>query len=333
MGSNPLSYQTKNMMMDTLGSTWSWTGASSDIHTVAWSPNGEYFAAGAVAVTDQDSMQYNRPNNLLYGNVTHGVIHELGEHNIKRPKTEKGANSTNAMFETQDPKLYTTVSSVAFSHDGNLMYSAGYDQHVCIWEINQGSSQPTLGRDLVHKAEVDMMAVSQTQYGTVATAAKRNSDNSVKLITFDEDSIGDDSFRPKIHNYNSRKAVNKPGLNILPTALKFEPTYGRLLLAGFGANVRQDNGLDTTGDLCVWDIETQTDLAVHGSSRNVFDVTFNPYQRHQPFFAIGCVANGNVNRGTRSVIRLYSGFHEPIRYSRQVELECPALDMNDVVWW
>jgi WD40 repeat protein len=329
---SPLSYQIKNTMMDTLGSTLFWTGASSDIHTVSWSSNGECFAAGAVAVTDQDSMQYNRPNNLLYSNVSHKVIHELGEHNIRRPKTETGANSTDAMFESQDPRLYTTVSSVAFSPGGNLMYSAGYDQHVYIWNIGEGSSQPTLGRALLHKAEVDMMAVSQTHDGIVATAAKRNSDNSVKLIKFDEESL-DDSFRSHIHNYNSKKAVKQPGLNILPTALKFEPTYGRLLLAGFGANVRQDNGLDTTGDLCIWDIETKTDLSVHGSSRNVFDVAFNPYQRNEPFFAIGCVANGNVNRGTRSVIRLYSGSHDPIKYSRSVELECEALDMNDVVWW
>jgi hypothetical protein len=330
--SSPLSYQIKNTIKDTLGPTLFWTGASSDIHTVSWSPNGECFAAGAVAVTDQDSMQYNRPNNLLYGNVSHQVIHELGEHNIRRPKTETGANSTDAMFESQDPRLYTTVSSVAFSPGGNLMYSAGYDQHVYIWNIGEGSSQPTLGRALLHKAEVDMMAVSQTHAGRVATAAKRNSDNSVKLITFDEESL-DDNFRPQIHNYNSKKAINQPGLNILPTALKVEPTYGRLLLAGFGANVRQDNGLDTTGDLCIWDIETKTDLSVHGSSRNVFDVAFNPYQRNEPFFAIGCVANGNVNRGTHSVIRLYSGSHNPIKYSRSVELECEALDMNDVVWW
>jgi hypothetical protein len=186
---------------------------------------------------------------------------------------------------------------------------------------------------LLHKAEVDMMTVSQARLGTLATAAKRNSDGAVKLITFDEDSINDENFRPCANSYNSKKAVDKPELNILPTALQFEPLHGRLLLAGFGANVRQDNGLDTTGDICVWDLETRTQLNVHGSSRNVFDVTFNPNQRHMPLFAVGCVANGNVNRGIRSVLRLYAGLHEPIRYTSQVELECEALDMNDVVWW
>ncbi len=66
--------------MDTMGPAACWTGASSDVHVVAWGPNGESFAAGAVAVDDPDSMQYNRPNNLLYGNVSNGTIHELGEH-------------------------------------------------------------------------------------------------------------------------------------------------------------------------------------------------------------------------------------------------------------
>ncbi|KAF2129021.1 WD40 repeat-like protein [Dothidotthia symphoricarpi CBS 119687] len=326
--SKPLTYQTKNKFMDTLGCSHTWTGASGDIHTVAWSPGGQSFVAGAVAVTDPDSMQYNRRNNLLYGDVSSGVIHELGEHNIERPKTETGANSTHAMFVSQDPKLYTTVSSVRFSRSGKLMYSAGYDNSVCVWRTDTDSSQPSFASAWKHKAEVDMMAVNPQYDGMLATAAKRSSENTIKLISANEDNPSEFTK----HNYYSAKAASRSDLKILPTALQFEPRYGRLLLAGFGANVRQDHNLDTTGDICLWDVETQVPMAVHGSSKNIFDITFNPNHRHMPLFAYGCVATGgNINKGTRSLVRLYEGA-SPNKYTCPLEMECKALDMNDVVW-
>jgi WD40 repeat protein len=325
--SKPLVYQTRNKVMDTLGPLSSWTGASSDIHTVAWSPDGEHFAAGAVAVTDQDSMQYNRANNLLYGILTDSTIHELAEHSTERQKTEKGANSSHAMFVSQDPRLYTTVTSVAFSRSGTIMYSAGYDESVCVWDIESASSQPSLAAKLRHKAEVELMVVNRNYAGVLSTAAKKTSGTAVKLITLNEDNPAEFAK----HNFSSAKATSRSDLRILPQALQFEPRYGEMLLAGFGANVREDNGFDTTGDLCLWDITTQTQFAIHGSSRNVFDVAFNPNRSSMPLFAAACVAGGNVNRGTRSIIRLYEE-RTAEKYSCPLEIECRALDMNDLVW-
>jgi WD40 repeat protein len=325
--STPLTYQVRNKMMDTLGPMASWTGASSDIHTVAWSRDGEYFAAGAVAVTDQDSMQYNRPNNLLFGSLLDATIHELAEHSTERGRTETGANSTHAMFASQDPKLYTTVTSVAFAPSGKVMYSAGYDDFVCVWDLTSASSQPTLASSFRHKAEVEMMAVGRNHDGVLATGAKRNSGSAIKLIRLNED----DPSQFTRYNFHSEKATSRSDLRILPQALQFEPRYSDLLLAGFGANVRQDNGFDTTGDLCLWDITTQSQLQIHGSNRNVFDIEFNPNKRYMPLFAAGCVAGANVNRGTRSVIRFYEQ-RTFDKYTCPLEIECKALDMNDIVW-
>lgn len=333
----PIPYQQHNQLMDTIGPKSTWTGASSDIHTVAWSPDGQYFAAGAVAVTDPDSMQYNRPNVLMYGDTINGRIHELGGHSIRRPRTEAGANSTLAMYASQDPRLFTTVSSVAFSPSGNLMYSSGYDKSVCIWDVTAGSAQPHLVRQLSHRAPVDILAVNPVQRGCFATASKRTTEKSIKVISIDEESsIHDDDCSTNVANFASAKAMSRPDLNMSANALKFDPT-GRLLLAGFGANMLGDSGLDTSGDICLWDVETQTALQVHGSSRNVFDVTFNPALRSKGLFAVGCVANGNVNRGTRSVVRFYSAKEtkadSSIKFTCPLELECKAYDMNDVVWW
>jgi WD40 repeat protein len=327
--SKPLSYQMLNNVQDTLGPAYSFTGASSDVHTVAWSPDGQSFAAGAVCVTDPDSMQYNRPNNLLYGNLPNGTIQELGEHAIAREKTETGANSTHAMHSSQDPLLYTTVSSVAFSPQGEYMFSAGYDEYACIWRTSRDGSQPELVKSLRHRAPVDIMTVGP--HGKIATAAKRWTSNAVKVITIRDDTV---DFAFDKQSYTSSKALKQPDMNILPTALAFEPNDGRFLLAGFGANSKaSENRLDTNGDICLWDVGTQDQLAVHGSGKNVFDVAFNPMQRYQPLFAVGCVAGANVNRGTRSMVRLYDTRGYDAKFSMMAELECAALDMNDVTWW
>jgi WD40 repeat protein len=319
--SKTLTYELRNKVLDTLGPAISYTGASSDVHTVAWSPDGQCFAAGAVCVTDDASMQYNRPNNLLYGDVTMKVIHELAEHRIARPKTDSGPNSSHAMYVSQDPFLYTTVAAVAFSPDGEHMYSVGYDSYATIWGATYDGSQPELLKALRHRAEVDLLTVSPT--GAVATASKRWR-NSVKLMPITGTISDKDSF-------HSRKADERPDHNILPTALKFEPRYGRLLLAGFGANRREDQH-DVSGDICLWDVETRHELLVHGSTKNVFDVAFNPIQREQPLFAVGCVAGSGVNKGTRSTVRFYDyrGFE---KYGMIMETESPALDMNDVLYW
>ncbi|KAH8716842.1 hypothetical protein GQ44DRAFT_660074 [Phaeosphaeriaceae sp. PMI808] len=323
--SKPLTYPAKNRIMDTLGPSASWTGASSDINTLAWSRDGEHFAAGAVAVTDRDSMQYNRPNNLLFGNLLDATLHELAEHSIKRKRTETGANSSHAMFVSQDPELYTTVTSVAFAPSGKVMYSAGYDESICVWHLDSASSQPVLGAKLRHKAEVEIMVANHNISGTVATAAK-SSNNAVKLLTINEDDPSDFAK----HSFFSEKAVSRSDLRILPQALQFEPQAGELLLAGFGANAQKGDGYDITGDLCLWDIATQTPIPIYGSNKNVFDVAFNPNRRYMPLFAAGCVAGNTANRSARSVIRLYDIRND--KFTCPLEIECKAYDMNDVVW-
>ena len=321
----PLTYQVKNSVMDTMGPSAFWIGASSDIHTVAWAPDGERFAAGAVAVDDPDSMQYNRPNNLLFGDTIHGSIHELAEHYKKRERTQTGANSSHAMFASQDPKLYTTVSSVAFSASGRHMYSTSYDRHVAIWQTEGGSVQPVLGAKLNVKDQIDILSVNHSHAGVIATAA-RTERKAIRVFRIDEDNPS--QFAKS--NYQSAKAVSRVDLKMLPTALQFEPRYGRLLLAGFGANMKE-TGFDTTGDICLWDIQAESALSIHGSSKNIFDVAFNPNRSKLPVFAVGCVAGNNANKGMRSSVRLYD-INESSKFTCLLEFECKALDINDVVW-
>lgn len=321
-----LSYQMKNRVQDSLGPVCSYTGASSDVHAVAWSVDGQCFAAGAICVDDPHSMQYNRSNNLLYGDVSRNTINELGKHHVPRPKTESGPNSTHAMYASQDTKLYKTVTAVAFSPNGRYMFSGGYDQNVTVWQTSYDGSQPADIVSLRFQAEVLMMDVNNS--GVLATATKRSTGKAVKVLQINED---DPLQPPASAKFKSEKATQRPEMNIQPTALHFSPRHGNLLLGGFSAQTRQD-GRDQMGDICLWDINGNHTINIWGSGKNVFDLSFHP---RNSWFAVGTVAGQNKNRGTQSTIRLYderdTGTHN--KYSTLVELECPALDINDVVWW
>lgn len=319
----PVSYLARNKVQDTLGPVFSYTGASSDVHTVAWSKDGQCFAAGAICVDDPDSMQYNRSNNLLYGDFSRNTISELGKHYVDRTRPETGLNSNHAMHASQDPKLYKTVTSVAFSPSGKYMFSGGYDNNVSVWDIQNDGLPPREVISLKHKAEVETMAVNQK--GVLATATRKGIANSIKVIKVDDD----DPRQLVKHSYSSDKATSRPDLNIRPSALHFSPRYDNLLLAGFAANARAD-GRDQNGDICLWDINAKRPIAVGASAKNVYDVSFHP--RHT-WAAVACTAGHDANRGMRSCVRIYSEQDMDQKFIPRLELECKALDMNDVVWW
>lgn len=321
----PLSYRLKNTVMDSFGPVSSYTGASSDVHTVAWSIDGQCFAAGAICVDDEHSMQYNRPNNLMYGDVSRNIIHELGKHHVQRPKLESGPNSTHAMYVSQDPKLYKTVTSVAFSPSGRYMYSSGWDRDVWVWQTKYDGSQPSDRVSLHHRAEVIRMTINTS--GVLATATKKSTGRSVKVLNVDED----DPTQTTTLNFSSEKAAARPDNRILPTALHFSPRHENLLLGGFGSHVRSD-GRDTSGDICLWDINGNNQINIWGSGSFVHDLAFHPRER---WMAAATVAGQHTNRGMRSTVRVYSEQGHPTdnKFSKLMELECPALDINDVVWW
>ncbi|KAJ4348732.1 uncharacterized protein N0V89_010110 [Didymosphaeria variabile] len=321
----PIPYHLKNKVQDSLGPVCSYTGAAGDVHAVAWSVDGECFAAGAICVSDDHSMQYNRSNNLLYGDVSRNTINELGKHYDPRPKTDTGPNSTHAMYVSQDPKLFKTVESVAFSPNGRYMFSGGWDHNVWVWKTRYDGSQPTDIVSLRHKAEVTHMAVNAS--GVLATGTKRNKGNTVKVLNLYDDDL---TQSPDTTSFSSEKAAARPDLLIRPMALHFSPRYENLLLGGFGANARQD-GRDMSGDICLWDINANKQLNIWGSGKNVYDLSFHPRER---WMAVATVAGQNTNRGMRSTVRLYTeqGNAMDDRFSTLMELECRALDINDVVW-
>ncbi|KAI9840775.1 MAG: hypothetical protein M1837_001305 [Sclerophora amabilis] len=319
--------QTKLRVYDSLKKWRTWpSGGSGDVVTVAWDPNGETFAAGCAALTDDDNMQYNKANNLLLGNMTQKVITDIADHRRPRHRPLNGPNSTDGIFNTMDPWLYYTVSSVAFSSTGQHLATASFDHTVKIWDVNKPAIQPTLLQNLPHNGIVDIVSASAHHPGLLATGAQ-SIDKGVRVYNIDLDDLSSCDPEP----YTSPRALKYPDKKIYPVSLRWgqHEAVRHLLLAGFSSSSNTEVGKDPRyGDLCVFDTVGGQDIKVSPSAMNVFDCVWHPTR---PQFASGCISTERVTTGVRSYVRLYHWNGKG--FTVTMEFDCPALDMNEVTWW
>ncbi|MCJ1254382.1 hypothetical protein MMC24_002197 [Lignoscripta atroalba] len=305
-----------------------WTGASKDVVAAAWAPNGITFAVGAATDLDNQNLQYNRRNNFLLGDLASNTLTELPDHFVDRPRPETidhGENARPSTYNSVDPELYTTVSSIDFSISGDIMFSASYDKTVKIWDISK-RGQHACVKTLGHDTEVDLLASTKHHPNVLATGQK-STDESIRVYQLDCLYSATQNDRSVTFNTLSSHRARKYGL--FPQSLQWgtAPEAANLLLAGF-SEVKDDFSLLSEGELCLWDAETATPLKLAPCSQSIFDAIWHPSE------AIIAAASTRGPRGdltnrylTRSVIRTYKPFEMP---NRIMEYECPALDINDV---
>lgn len=309
-----------------LGCWRSWTGASKDIVTAAWAPNGRAYAVGASTEMDNLNIQYNRANNLLLGDNDANTLTELPDHYIARPRPETIESGDNALEDTYnavDPELYTTVSHVCFSHESDRLYSASFDKTVKIWDIAPAKKAKCL-QTLRHEANVELLSFSHKPMKLLATG-QRTVDDSINLYNIDDYGLENSPTTSTI-NLKSFRAAK---FRLYPTCLVWGPSAStdNFLLAGYSEIKTDESGHDQQGDLCLWDATTMKQLKLSPSAQAVHDITWHPTL---PLFAAATVPGSRTNltsRKTRSVIRTYQPLDGP---GRIMEYECPALDINDI---
>jgi len=310
------------LLTTTLGPSRVFKKASSDVTNVAWAPNGEAFAIGSAALMDNHSMQYNRRNNLLLGDVTAGNIQELPHHAIKRVAVS-GVNTT------QDQLLYTSVSTVKFAPNGTTMFTAGYDNVARIWAIEDGI--PYLGPQYRHKSTLELLEVNAS--GNLFATASRQAERSIQVLGT---AIDTPEARQAVNVFSSPKATKYPDWQIMPSVLRWGPvsmSQEKYLVAGFSSTLRDSGG---QGQTCIWDIEAQEPLIEKTGSGNVFDIAWSPNIFGR--LAIAGSLSGSVNKGTNSVVRIMDSWRVNqnsrlhVKPQHTLELECPALDINDVIF-
>lgn len=307
----------------------SWKGASGDIVSTAWHPNSQTYAVGATATSNPEDLQYNRPNNLLYGDVNQNTLHELPDHRIDRPKPgtiSNGPNSSQAVYEACDPKVYKTVPAIQFSPQGAHLFTASHDSTVKIWDLTS-NKLPSCVKTLYHEANVDNLEVSLRLPNTFATGT-HTTGNSIRV--YSQASI---QCPYECVSLSSSRAQAKPQHGIFPECLRWgvTPMTEHLLLAGFARwGELPDNDPGREGELCIWDINTGQKIRKMPSSQSVFTAAFHPFL--DVFATGGSPGNGALTHQytTRTVVRMWDMRIATAHW--KIELECPALDMQDITF-
>ncbi|KAL2863464.1 WD repeat protein [Aspergillus lucknowensis] len=304
-----LGFRPTRQLQSKLGSSFklskAWKGASNDVVTLTWSPDGTKFAAGAAAQCGEYMMAYNRKNNLLLGDLVRNELHELPDHWVQRPRRRDSASQV-----ISDPRLFMSVTSVQWFED--TLYTASYDHTVKLWDTSRGEA--TCLKTLEHESKVIVMARSNFAKNILATGT-----NTIGFWNTETS-----EYTPlELPRARSRKDIELVSTSVAWGTNQATKDY---LLAGMSQN--EDGGVAQHGLLAAFRIRESSTVPEYFSpnSQNVFDVTWHPAL---PTFATACTAGQQASRGTRSVVNLY----EPLRLNRRVmELECPALDMNEVVF-
>jgi WD40 repeat protein len=312
-----VSDELQNHVLDTLGPRKYFHGASRDVTCVAWAADGNHFAAGAIAIDDERSMQYNRPNNLLLGNLAQNSLHELPEHHVARPivSDSRNVNSLHAMQETQDTRLFKTVAAVGFSEDSRALYSAGADGFMRMYDASSRQCISSL------KQDAELALLTSNSRGLLATGSHRSDDSSISVIRSHSDRL------ECLHRFGPTRADVQSSLPIFPSALKWGAgIHSHLLLAGFASDSYEDDRL-AAGEVFLWDSTADQKIELP-AARNVFDVAWNPIPSAKAsLFAVACARSGKQFRSSIECFAPNQG-----RASRVLQWDCPAFDINDLVY-
>jgi WD40 repeat protein len=312
-----VSDELQNYVLDTLGPRRYFHGASRDVTCVAWARDGNKFAAGAIAIDDERSMQYNRPNNLLLGDLEENSLRELPEHHVSRPvvSDSRNVNSLQAMQETQDARLFKTVAAVGFSEDSRALYSAGADGVVRMYDSSSGSCLSSL------KQEAELALLTSNSRGLLASGSHRSDDGSISVIRTQSDRL------ETVCQFGPTRADVQSSLPIFPTALKWGiGMHSHLLLAGFASDSYDDDRL-AAGEVFLWDSTADQKIDLP-AARNVFDVAWNPFPTSgSSLFAVASAGSSKLNRSSIQCFAPNQG-----RASRVLQWDCPAFDINDLVY-
>jgi hypothetical protein len=319
-----------------------WTGCAGDIFTITWVSN-DGFLCGTTEHSDAHNQQYNKPGNLVLGSCPDITLRAYAEHRIVRPVVKKGENSTEAMRQSQDPWLYSSVVSSDYDKVHDRAFTCSFDRTVKIWKVQKlGSSMSLLG-EWKHDGNVNFVAASKHESGMVATAADVAAD-AVRIYNVDGTSISTSPFR----SYSCSRVTDERG-NLVstekwayyPATMQWglAPNVRHLLLVGYSPRSRtgDDNDIPElrrdSGELCLWDGVTGERWRVtSATTQNVFEVLWHPSQ--DCFIAATSPLGLDLEPSVRTQIRIFRPADQDEfgvkAYSPIKTLDCTAVDINEL---
>ena len=332
---------------DALEKRAEWTGCAGDIMTVVWVSN-DGFICGTTEHSDSHNQQYNKPGNLVLGSASEITLRAYPEHRIVRPMVRNGENSTEAMRQSQDPWLFSSV--VSSDHDAihDRTFTSSFDRTVKIWKVgHSGASMGLLG-EWKHDGNVNFVAASKYKprsgmLAMVATAADVALD-AIRIYKIDELNISQSAFT----SYSCSRVTDEGGNMVstvkwayYPATMQWGLSEGvkHLLLVGYSPRSRtgDDNDIPLdrrdSGELLLWDGTTGEKWHITTArTQNVFEVMWHPTQ--DVFIAATSPLGLDLPPRVRTQIRIFrpAEFNEfgSKAFSPIKILDCTAVDINEL---
>lgn len=327
------------------------TNCAGDISTISWVSNHAYIA-GTTVHMDSHNQQYNRAGNLVLGSISRGsaTLQAYPDHRMVRPHVKKGENSTEAMRNSQDPWLYTSVVSSDYDPIYDRTYTSAFDRTVKIWKVEKSGGTMRCIHTWEHQGSVNFVQASSfkdDQFSLVATAADVPAD-AVRIyrVPNDDDKIAESLFRP----FSCSRILNADGTPLItdkwtyfPSTMKWgiAASVKHFLLVGYSPRslTSDDNDIPiesrNSGELCLWDALSGDRVNITAAkSQNVFEVLWHP---SQPIFIAATSPTGDAlkNNKVKTQVRIFrrvdgNGYFTGPAFSQIKALDCAADDINEL---
>ncbi|KAG6015519.1 hypothetical protein E4U43_005158 [Claviceps pusilla] len=313
------------------------TNCAGDITAMCWVPKGNIIC-GTTTHSDAHNQQYNKPGNLLLCSTTKGTLQAFDDHRIPRPVVEKGENSTNAMRQSQDPWLYSSVVSTDYDGATGRGFTSSFDKTVKVWNMSDGDNKDSMKALATwhHDGNVNFVAAVKDGSGYVATAADVPTE-AIRIYTVDPENIQNSHYYTISCTRNDAARSDKWAY--FPATMQWGlcPGTQHLLAIGYSPRSLTNDESDIpedkvhSGEIVLWDAARRVQVPVlTATTANVFEIVWHPTL---PRFIVATSPSGLiVEQGTRTNVHVFQLDAEKDceTYSEIQKLDCPASDINEL---
>ncbi|KAI0096523.1 WD40 repeat-like protein [Daldinia grandis] len=319
-----------------------WTNCAGDIMTISWLPGATRFVCGATTHSDSHNQQYNKPGNLLFGDTSLKTLRAYPDHRIPRPLVAHGENALEAMRESQDPWLFTSVVSSDYDPVFDFAFTSSFDNTVKVWHTAEGAI--ALRETWNHEGHVNFVVTNKSKYGSKVATATDVPTRAVRVYYAQHDTSGNYSNAYRYKEFSCKRVhgedyVPSDKWAYFPSAIRWgiDSSVNHLLLIGYSPRSlnNDDNEIPeekrSTGELCLWDMNTCTEVKVNSAATsNVFEVVWHPYRSSFAAATSASQTSEKLEEHIRTQIRIFELNEASGQYGVVKTLDCPAIDINEL---
>jgi WD40 repeat protein len=325
----------KSNYEDALEPQTEWTNCAGDIMTLSWVSDTQ-FICGTTTHSDSHNQQYNKPGNLLLGSSSQKTLRAFPDHRIPRPVVSHGDNALDAMVESQDPWLFSSVVDSDFDPVRKLAFTASFDRTVKIWRVED--TMESIGT-WEHGGRVNFVLASKHPHGLVATAADVAT-GAVRVYHTAAIHLNQKFDSYSCTRIDEEDYIPSEKWAYCPAAIRWAlaPDLQHFLLVGYSPRSMTGDDHDipqdklSTGELCLWDTLQRQQIKINSlATQNVFEVAWHPSRNA---FAVATSQAMSIERNDHNIhtqIRIFEPSRDTGQYTAIKTLDCTAIDINELV--